>query len=57
LRAGLPGAVCAWLGFTIPAALAIILFGYCVTTLGNLVDSPWPHGLKIAAVAVVVEVV
>jgi hypothetical protein len=57
LRAGLPGAVCAWLGFTIPSALAIILFGYGVTTFGNLVDSPWLHGLKIVAVAVVAQVV
>src|SRR5215472_2677254 len=30
-------------------------FGYCVTTLGSLVDSPWLHGLKIAAMAIVVE--
>src|SRR6202521_4210079 len=28
LRAGLPGAVCAWLGFTMPSALAMILFAY-----------------------------
>ena len=31
LRVGLPGAVCARLGFTIPSALAMILFGF-----GNL---------------------
>src|SRR5579875_459545 len=28
LRAGLPGAVAAWLGFSGPSALAMILFGY-----------------------------
>ena len=57
LRAGLPGALCAWLGFTAPSALAIILFGYGVTALGNLADSAWLHGLKIVAVAVVAQAV
>ena len=31
LRAGLPGAFAAWLGFTMPSAVAMILFGYGVT--------------------------
>jgi chromate transporter len=57
LRAGLPGAVAAWLGFTAPSALAMILFGYGVTAFGNLVDSAWLHGLKIVAVAVVGQAV
>ena len=33
LRAGLPGALAAWLGFTMPSALAMILFGYGVSRL------------------------
>jgi chromate transporter len=57
LRAGLPGALAAWLGFTAPSALAMILFGYGVTAFRNLVDSPWLHGLKIVAVAVVAQAV
>src|ERR1700746_2099852 len=57
LRAGLPGALLAWLGFTAPSALALILFGYGVTALGNLADSAWLHGLKIVAVAVVAQAV
>jgi chromate transporter len=57
LRAGLPGALCEWLGFTAPSALAMILFGYGVTALGNLADSAWLHGLKIVAVAVVAQAV
>jgi chromate transporter len=57
LRAGLPGALCAWLGFTAPSALAMILFGYGVTAFGNLADSAWLHGLKIVAVAVVAQAV
>jgi chromate transporter len=57
LRAGLPGAVCAWLGFTAPSAIAMILFGYGVTAFGGLADSAWLHGLKIVAVAVVAQAV
>jgi chromate transporter len=57
LRAGLSGALCAWLGFTAPSALAMIVFGYGVTALGNLADSAWLHGLKIVAVAVVAQAV
>jgi chromate transporter len=57
LRAGLAGGFLAWLGFTTPSALAMIAFGYGVTALRNLVDSPWLHGLKIVAVAVVAQAV
>src|SRR5215468_2033075 len=34
LRAGLPGAFCAWLGFTTPSALALIVFAYGVARVG-----------------------
>ena len=57
LRAGLPGAFCAWLGFVAPSALAMIVFGYGVTAVSNLADSAWLHGLKIVAVAVVAQAV
>ena len=57
LRAGLPGAFVAWLGFTTPSALAMILFGYGVTAFGDLSRAPWLHGLKIVAVAVVAQAV
>src|SRR5690348_15357582 len=57
LRAGLPGGFFAWLGFTAPSAIAMILFGYGVTEFGNLADSAWLHGLKIVAVAVVAQAV
>jgi chromate transporter len=57
LRAGVPGAVCAWLDFTIPSALAIILWLWRDGVFGSLVDSPWLYGLKIVAVAVVAQVV
>lgn len=56
-RAGLAGAGAAWLGFTMPSALALILFGYGVDTWRGLLDAGWLHGLKIVAVAVVAQAV
>jgi chromate transporter len=57
LRAGIPGALAAWLAFTAPSAIALILFGYGVTALGDLSGAAWLHGLKIVAVAVVAQAV
>jgi chromate transporter len=57
LRAGLPGGLCAWLGFTAPSAVALILFGYGVTVFGDPSHSAWLHGLMIVAVAVVAQAV
>jgi chromate transporter len=57
LRAGLAGSVCAWIGFTLPSALAMILFGYSVGHLGDIANAPWLHGLKIVAAAVVAQAV
>ena len=57
LRAGLPGAFAAWLGFTTPSAVALILFGYGVASFGDVGNAAWLHGLKIVAVAVVANAV
>jgi len=57
LRAGLSGGLAAWLGFTMPSALALIAFGYGVTWFGDLSHAAWLHGLKIVAVAVVANAV
>jgi chromate transporter len=57
LRGGIPGAMAAWLGFTMPSALALIAFGYGVDALGDLAGAAWLHGLKIVAVAVVAQAV
>lgn len=56
-RAGHLGALAAWIGFTMPSALALVLFAYGVEALGNVAGSAWLHGLKIAAVAVVAQAV
>jgi chromate transporter len=57
LRAGLAGGFAAWLGFTMPSALALIAFGYGVAWFGDLSHAAWLHGLKIVAVAVVANAV
>jgi chromate transporter len=46
------GGLAAWLGFTLPSAIALTLFAFLVRS-GNVVDSGWIHGLQIVAVAVV----
>ena len=51
-RAGLLGGVAAWLGFTLPSAIALVAFAYGLRGLG-VADAGWLHGLKVAAVAVV----
>jgi chromate transporter len=56
-RAGLPGALAAWLGFTLPSALAMILFAYGLDALGDMQGAGWLRGLKIVAVAVVAHAV
>jgi chromate transporter len=52
-RAGYPGALAAWTGFTLPSAVALMLFAYGVEAIAGVAASAWVHGLKIAAVAVV----
>lgn len=56
-RAGLWGALAAWLGFTMPSALALIAFGYGVVAFQEVVDHGILHGLKVVAVAVVAQAV
>ena len=57
LRAGYLGAVAAWTGFTLPSAIALVLFAYGVDALGYRLGSGWLHGLKVVAVAVVAQAV
>lgn len=56
-RAGWWGALCAWTGFTLPSALALILFAFGVTRWGALAQSGAVHGLKVVAVAIVAQAV
>ncbi|WP_413289757.1 chromate efflux transporter [Bdellovibrio sp. HCB337] len=54
-RAGLPGALAAWVGFTLPSAILLVLFALGLTYFQDQLGSQWLHGLKVAAVAVVAQ--
>jgi chromate transporter len=52
-RAGLTGGFAAWVGFTLPSAIAMIAFAFGVAAIGDVSGAGWLRGLKIVAVAVV----
>lgn len=58
MRGGLWGGCAAWLGFTLPSAILLILFAYGA---GSIAQSPAGagllHGLKLVAVAIVAQAV
>jgi len=54
-RAGWAGLVAAWIGFTLPAATAMIALAYLAPTFGDAWGGGWRHGLMIAAAAVVAQ--
>ncbi len=57
-QSGLRGGAAAWTGFTLPSAMALILFAYGVTALQtSIVKVGWLHGLKVVAVAVVAQAI
>ncbi|HEX6439631.1 MAG TPA: chromate efflux transporter [Candidatus Binatia bacterium] len=56
-RARLIGGIAAWLGFTLPSALVLIVFGLGIGAFAGAADAGWLHGLKIVAVAVVAQAV
>lgn len=56
-RAGYTGALAAWAGFTLPSAVALILFALGISNYGNAISSGALHGLKVVAVAVVAQAV
>lgn len=56
-RAGYPGALAAWVGFTLPSALLLVLFALGLGRWGALLPAGVLHGLKIAALAVVAQAV
>ncbi|BCJ85663.1 chromate efflux transporter [Effusibacillus dendaii] len=56
MRGGLLGGIASWIGFTLPSAIALMIFalvlqGFDVTNAG------WLHGLMIVAVAIVAQAV
>jgi chromate transporter len=56
MRAGPLGGLAAWLGFTLPSAVAMTTFAYVVDRY-DVGNAGWVHGLKVVAVAVVAQAV
>src|SRR5438105_2426421 len=58
MRAGYLGGLAAWVGFTLPSAVALVLFAYGADALsGTIVGQALLHGLKLVAVAIVAQAV
>jgi chromate transporter len=55
-RAGIAGAAAAWLGFTLPSAVALTAFAWLLGVSG-VTGSGWLHGIMLAAVGVVAHAV
>jgi chromate transporter len=56
-RGGLLGGLAAWAGFTLPSALAMVLFAFAAGRIEGPAAMGALHGLKIVAVAVVAQAV
>src|SRR5271166_1632986 len=57
MRAGYRGGLAAWTGFTLPSAIALVLFAYGAGALGSPAGIGLLHGLKLVAVAIVAQAV
>ncbi|WP_025680491.1 chromate transporter [Paenibacillus massiliensis] len=56
IRAGLLGGLIAWLGFTLPSVIALVLFAFLLQGF-DISSSGWIHGLKLVAVAIVAQAI
>jgi len=56
MRGGILGGLCAFIGFTFPSAIALMIFALILKEL-HIVDAGWIHGLKIVAAVVVAHAV
>jgi chromate transporter len=57
LRGGWLGGIAAWVGFTLPSAIAMVLFAFGAGRLGGPIGAGVMHGLKLVAVAIVAQAV
>src|ERR1700723_167201 len=57
MRASYLGGLAAWTGFTLPSAIALVLFAYGAHALVGPVGMGLLHGLKLVAVAIVAQAV
>lgn len=56
-RSGYAGAVAAWAGFSLPSAIALILFALTISNDAHVIAPGALNGLKVVAVAVVAQAV
>lgn len=56
IRAGLLGGITAWIGFTLPSVIAMVLFAFLLKGF-DIAASGWIYGLKLVAVAIVAHAV
>ena len=57
MRAGWPGALAAFAGFTLPSAVALVVFALTAARLNGPLGDGALHGLKLVAVAIVAQAV
>ena len=57
IRAGYPGAIAAWTGFTLPSAVLLTAFAFGAASLGGAIGTAALHGLELVAVAIVAQAV
>jgi chromate transporter len=57
IRAGYLGGLAAWTGFTLPSAIALVLFAFGAHLLTGVIGEGLLHGLKLVAVAIVAQAV
>jgi chromate transporter len=56
-QGGVRGALAAWVGFTLPSAIILILFALGIANYGEVISAAALHGLKVIAVAVVLQAI
>ena len=57
MRGGYLGGLAAWIGFTLPSAILLVLFAFGAATLQGPIGTGLLHGLKLVAVAIVAQAV
>lgn len=57
MRGGLLGGIAAWVAFTLPSAVLLVLFAYGITEVSGPELDGLVHGLKLVAVAVVAQAI
>ena len=56
MRGGLLGGIAAWIGFTLPSVIALVLFAFLLQGF-DIGNAGWIHGLKLVAVAIVAHAI